>query len=77
MKKIPKNKQASEEAERRQGASLLLADAVLLALGGGKTRSITKPVSVYQLALDCLLQNRLLEGFWECRLKVVEIVISA
>ena len=34
MKKIPKNKQASEGAERRQGASLLLADAVLFALGG-------------------------------------------
>ena len=34
MKKIPENKQESEGAERRQGASLLLADAVLLALGG-------------------------------------------
>ena len=34
MKKIPENKQESERAERRQGASLLLADAVLLALGG-------------------------------------------
>ena len=33
MKKIPENKQESEGAERRQGASLLLADAVLLALG--------------------------------------------
>ena len=30
MKKIPENKQESEGAERRQGASLLLADAVLL-----------------------------------------------
>jgi hypothetical protein len=34
MKKIPENKQESEGAERRQGASLLLADAVLFALGG-------------------------------------------
>ena len=34
MKKIPKNKQASEGAERRQGASLLLADTVCSVLGG-------------------------------------------
>ena len=34
MKKFPENKQESEGAERLQGASLLLADAVLLALGG-------------------------------------------
>ena len=32
MKKIPKNKQASEGAERRQGASLLLAGIVRSAL---------------------------------------------
>ena len=38
---------------------------------------LVRRVLRYQLALDCLLQNRLLEGFWECRLKVVEIVISA
>ena len=32
MKKIPENKQASEGAERRQGASLLLTDTVCSAL---------------------------------------------
>ena len=36
MKKIPENKQASEGAERRQGASLLLADAVCSVLGEGR-----------------------------------------